>query len=81
MVENKIYVKVIEGSEGYEPVKAVFIKDNVYKILDENNAYDELYNPWEFKPGEMVHCREMFLSGTGGKQIKSLVAFKKYEDS
>lgn len=81
MVKCDIYIKVIEGSEGYEPIKAEFIKDGIYKILDETNSYDELYNPWEFKPGEKVYCIEKVLSGEGGTQIKCLVAFERYEEN
>ena len=81
MVKCDIYIKVIEGSEGYEPIKAEFIKESVYKVLDETNSYDELYNPWEFKPGEKVYCKEKVLLGIGGKLIKCLVAFKRFEEN
>jgi len=79
MVERDIYIKVIEGSEGYEPIKAEHIRDDIFRVLDENNSYDEIYNPWEFKPGDEVYCREKNLSGIGGKNMRCLVAFKKYE--
>jgi len=78
MVKRDIYIKVIEGSEGYEPIKGELISDNIYRILDENSSYDEIYNPWEFKPGDIVKCIERELHGFNGKLQRCMVVSEKW---
>lgn len=74
-----IYVRVIEGSDGYEPVNAIKIKDNVYKLIDKEDSYDEIYNPWEFPPGTLVRTEFQELVGIGGQKGFYLVAVSEFE--
>ncbi len=70
MIENIFIYLLNEGVDVWRPVKAEIIDDGKYKILDENSEVDE---DWEFKPGDIVLCKEKIFSDG----IKGLVAFKK----
>lgn len=51
-----------EGTEVWRPMKAINIRDKVYKIIgysDSNDEEDEL----EFEPGEIVICEIQNKSG------------------
>jgi hypothetical protein len=70
-----VYVRVIEnGSIGYEPVNAIKIKDNVYKLIDVNASFDPIYNPWEFPPDSLVICELAELTGPNEENGMYLLA-------
>ena len=53
--KNIIYVKIInEPVPAWEPVNAILIKDNIYRIIDDNDSYHSIYNKWEFSPNSLV---------------------------
>ncbi len=59
----QIYVALLdEGVDAWRPVEALYIKDNVYKIL--NQPYDRTIENWQFQPGELVVC-DMIKSSDG----------------
>lgn len=52
---QEIYVLLLgEAVEVWRPVKAIYIKDNIYKIIEQ--YYNREDEKWEFEPGEIVHC-------------------------
>ena len=59
MIEQ-IYIRLLEGTQTYVPLKARRMPDGSYKILD--NPYlqleDDITSIWEFFPGDVVQCRK-----------------------
>ena len=52
----QIYINLLnEGTDVRRPVFAVNIKNDIYKIL-EDNKYDKENEEWEFVPGDTVLC-------------------------
>ncbi len=59
----QIYVALLdEGVDVWRPVEALYVKENVYKILVQ--PYDPAIENWQFQPGELVVC-EMVESSNG----------------
>ena len=54
--EVEIYVRMVDGTEVFVPVKAIQIGANSYQIIDEEQSYDPILEPWDFKPGDIVSC-------------------------
>lgn len=75
--EKTIYVYLLdEGTDVWRPVKAIQVKENIYKILSANpDPEDEI---WQFNKGDFVRCESKPLSGKGNYQDK-LVAVEKIE--
>ena len=75
-----IYVKLLdEDIDVYRPVKAIKINDYIYKIIDDDQeAYKEDGEVWEFKKGDMVKCSYKNLSKGSGKKKPTLVAASEY---
>lgn len=51
-----------EGVDTWRPVLAEHVRDNVYRIADQRQPDDEV---WEFRPGAVVVCEYRELSGGG----------------
>lgn len=59
-METIIYLKLLdEGTEVYRPVKALFIKPDVFEIVQHKPVDEE----WEFQKGQKVICKNKLLSG------------------
>jgi len=71
-----IYVKLLdEDIDVYRPVNAIKINDCIYKIIDDDQkAYQEDGEVWEFKKGDIVKCSYKNLSQGAGKKKPTLVA-------
>ena len=78
MKEETIYVYLLdEGVDVWRPVKAVHIRDTVYKIVSENPALED--EKWQFSTGDLVRCEFKPLSEAEGYQDE-LVAVEKIEE-
>ena len=71
-----IYVKLLdEDIDVYRPVNAIKINDCIYKIIDDDQkAYQEDGEVWEFKKDDIVKCSYKNLSKGADKQKPTLVA-------
>ena len=74
-----IYVKLLdEGIDVYRPVKAFRLKNDFYQIIDDDKkAYEDAFEEWEFKQGDIVSCMEKPLSEGIKKKEPTLIAVKK----
>ncbi len=54
----KIFVRLLsEGVDVSRPVKALHLKNDIYKIIDKNYEIDEMYGEkWEFQQYTLVRC-------------------------
>ena len=51
----QIYVALPgERVDVWRPVVAIYVKENIYKILDQ--PYERAIEKWQFKPGQLVVC-------------------------
>jgi hypothetical protein len=73
--ETTIYVYLNgEGTDVWRPVKAVHLRENIYRIEPMNkNPEDET---WQFATGDVVRCELKKLS-KGIENKSELVAFEK----
>ena len=68
--EVEIYVRMVDGTEVFVPVKAIQVGANAYQIIDEEQSYDPVLEPWDFKPGDIVSCSyRKFKSDRGHKYL------------
>ena len=53
---TQIYVSLRdEGVEVWRPVCAEYVREDVYRILDQ--PYDSSVESWQFEPGDEVYCK------------------------
>ncbi len=72
--EIEIYVYLLdEGVETWCPVKAILIKENIYKITSKNQDPED--KKWQFSIEDFVRCNKKQFSG--GKE--GLVAVEKVD--
>jgi len=73
-----IYVRLLdEDIDVYRPVKALKLKDNLYRILDNDKvAYSDCLEEWEFKQGDVVKGINKYLSEGNKSKEPTLVAIK-----
>ncbi|WP_396590306.1 hypothetical protein [Allomuricauda sp. R78024] len=67
MLENQIkeivYIKLLDdGTPVWRPTIGVRLENGIYKIQKTEN-YDSLDEKWEFKPGSVVRCKFINISG------------------
>jgi hypothetical protein len=71
---KKVFVKIInEPVPAWEPVNAIYVKNNIYELIDLNNSYNEEFNKWEFPPGTFVKCELKPLTGVENKKENCFV--------
>jgi hypothetical protein len=65
-----IYVALLnEGTDCWRPVMAKHVSDDLFQIADPQPEDEE----WEFKPGQVVRCKERtFQSGSGLGAFESI---------
>ena len=57
--DKEIFIKILnEDIDVWRPVKAAQIAQYIFKITDTTNFESELDEILEFKPGDIVKCRE-----------------------
>ncbi len=62
MYQEVIYIPLLEeGTEVWRPVFGEPFGDDVFRIDPDVNISDD--ERWAYQPGQLVHCRERWLSG------------------
>ena len=76
--EETIYVYLLdEGTDVWRPVKAIQVRQNLYKIVSENRASED--ENWQFSTGDLVRCELQPLSDTDDYQDE-LVAVERVDE-
>ena len=76
MTIQKIYIRLIDGTETWVPVNAKLINNDQFEIIENSELTvidtNELY---EFLPGDIVEIENhVFQNGTNGKVAKKLIS-------
>jgi hypothetical protein len=80
MKEETIYVYLLdEGLDVWRPVKAIHIRDKIYKIVSENPDPED--EKWQFSAGDFVRCESKPLSDTEAYQDELVVVERIQEGS
>jgi len=80
MKEETIYVYLLdEGVDVWRPVKAIHVRDKIYKIVSENQDQED--EKWQFSTGDFVRCELKHLSETDDYQDKLIAVERVQEES
>lgn len=82
MTTQKIYIRLIDGTNVWVPIIAKLIQGDQFKIL-ENPEYDDLETNelYEFFPGDKVELEQhVFKDGSKGKVAKKLISKGQWTD-
>lgn len=82
MTIQKIYIRLIDGTETWIPINAKLIDNDQFEIIENPEFTDldtnELY---EFLPGDIVELENhVFKNGTSGKVAKKLISKGQWTD-